>query len=112
MITIPIIAFNQLLFHGGILPMVILTVLLVLLFLSAWKAPNWVKEIGLAALAVSALLQAGVWIHSIDVILQCDGNISPLLLWNGALSTLIVIAYGIVIYLISLVLRIVNKARI
>lgn len=105
-------ALNQLLYRGGILAIVILTILLVLLFLAAWKAPNWVKEIGLAALAVSVLFQAGSWIHAIDVILQCDGNISPILLWNGLLSTLIDISYGIVIYLISLVLRIVNKPRI
>lgn len=112
MTTIPLMAFNQLLFHGGILAIVILTIFLVLLFLAAWKAPNWVKEIGLAALAVSILFQAGLWIHNIDVIIQCDGSIAPVALWSGALGTLVNITYGIVIYLISLVLRVVNKPRI
>jgi len=112
MITFPLMAFTQMLANGGILPIVILTILLVLLFLAAWKAPNWVKEIGLAALTLSILCQVGLWIRSIDQIIQCDGSISPVLLWHMALCTLIDVFYGIVIYLISLVLRIVNKPRI
>ena len=36
---------------GGLGPMSILSIILVFLLFAAWKAPNWVKEIGLIALA-------------------------------------------------------------
>ena len=108
---LPLISFIQLLSQSGLLVIVFLTVLLVLLLLAAWKAPNWVKEIGQAALASSILIEAIVWIRSISVIIQCNGEISPLLLWNGVASTLCVISYGLIIYIISLILRVMGKPR-
>ena len=42
-------------FEGGTLAMTILTIELILLLLAAWKAPAWVKEIGLIALATTVL---------------------------------------------------------
>ena len=35
--------------EGGLAGMIAITVLLICLFLAAWKAPKWVKEIGLGA---------------------------------------------------------------
>ena len=111
MSMLPLISFIQLLSQSGLLVIVFLTVLLVHLLLAAWKAPNWVKEIGQAALASSILIEAIVWIRSISVIIQCNGEISPLLLWNGVASTLCVISYGLIIYIISLILRVMGKPR-
>ena len=108
---LPLISFIQLLSQSGLLVIVFLTVLLVLLLLAAWKAPNWVKEIGQAALASSILIEAIVWIRSISVIIQCNGEISPLLLWNGVASTLCVISYGLIIYIIPQIWRVMGKPR-
>ena len=41
--------------EGGLAFMSVLTVLLVGIFFAAWKAPRWVKEIGLFALAFGFL---------------------------------------------------------
>ena len=41
--------------NGGPAYMSVLTVLLVAIFFAAWKAPRWVKEIGLFALAFGFL---------------------------------------------------------
>lgn len=40
----------ELFMEGGPIGLTILTILLVLMFFAAWKAPAWVKEIGQAAL--------------------------------------------------------------
>ena len=45
----------KLFFEGGPWMMSVLTLLLVALFFVAWKAPNWVKETGKAALAFGSL---------------------------------------------------------
>ena len=44
----------ELFMEGGPLGMALLTILLVLMLFAAWKAPAWVKEIGLAALDILA----------------------------------------------------------
>ena len=41
--------------EGGLGYMIIISVFLILLFLAAWKAPRWVKEIGIGALVVSSM---------------------------------------------------------
>ena len=45
---------GQLFVEGGLGFMIIISVFLILLLLAAWKAPRWVKEIGIGALVVSA----------------------------------------------------------
>ena len=41
--------------QGGYFPMSVVTILLIALLLAAWKAPAWVKEIGLIALSFGFL---------------------------------------------------------
>ena len=38
--------------EGGLAGMIVITLLLIALFVAAWKAPKWVKEIGIGALVV------------------------------------------------------------
>ena len=42
----------KLFMQGGAGYMTILTVLLVAIFFAAWKAPRWIKEIGIFALEI------------------------------------------------------------
>lgn len=88
----------------------LLTVELIALFLAAWKAPAWVKEIGLIALTTgifSSLL--GVYM-AFDVL---DGiEMSPTIVYGGMKVALITTLYGLVIYAVSLVLRIVHKPKL
>ena len=39
--------------EGGPAIMIVITLLLIALLLAAWKAPKWVKEIGIGALVVA-----------------------------------------------------------
>ena len=106
---------------GGPVNMSILTILLVALFFAAWKAPRWVKEIGLFALvygyvshlfplygALNALQQVAQSRKEIDGLFDL---ISPSVLF-GVKVILIPVIYGMIIYLISLVIRIIQKPRL
>ncbi len=97
--------------EGGIWGMSLITVFLIALFLAAWKAPRWVREIGIAALVVSifwTLMGLFQILGTIEVI----GNISFPVISGGLRVTLISTFYGLIVYFISLVIRIIQTPRI
>ena len=97
--------------EGGIWGMSLITVFLIALFLAAWKAPRWVREIGIAALVVSifwTLMGLFQILGTIEVI----GNISFPVISGGLRVTLISTFYGLIVYFISLVIRIIQKPRL
>ena len=107
--------------QGGAGYMTILTVLLVAIFFAAWKAPRWIKEIGEFAL-VFGLMTPMFPLYQFFTALQevAAGRnditglfdlISPGVLFAGKVIMIPVI-YGMMIYLVSLVLRIVKKPRL
>ena len=97
---------------GGALIMSIITLLLIALFFAAWKAPSWVKEIGLAAFAVSILSTLINAYHIFDVLKQVEGNISPGVLFGGLKVSMIPIIYGLSVYILSLVVRVILKPKV
>ena len=108
--------------EGGPIFMSVLTVLLVGLFFAAWKAPRWVKEIGIFAL-VFGFLGMILGIRQVFTYMQetsiGKGDISGLfdlipasVFFGGISITMIPVVYGIIIFLISLVLRVIQKPRL
>ena len=91
--------------------MSLLTLILIALLLAAWKAPGWVKEFGLIALAMSFVYPMANFIRAAGVVMKA-GDISPLLVWGGIRTSLVPIVYGIIIYLVSLIIRIIQKPRL
>jgi hypothetical protein len=51
---LPLTDLFTLFISGGPAGMIVITLLFIGLFFAAWKAPAWVKEIGIAALVVGA----------------------------------------------------------
>ena len=96
---------------GGLGGMIIITVLLICLLLAAWKAPRWVKEIGIAALVVSVFWTLLGLAQAFDTI-QTVGDVSQAVLAGGLKVCLISVLYGLIVYFISLILRIIQKPRI
>lgn len=96
---------------GGILPMGIMTILLIALFLAFWKARRCVKYIGFAALAAAVLLSLLDWIPAIGAIIEANGEVASTVIWAGLRHCLVLLAYGLIIYLVSLVLRLILKLR-
>ncbi len=113
----------KLFIQGGAGIMTVLTVLLVAIFFAAWKAPRWIREIGAFAL-VFGFLTFLIGIYQMFVALQEVAGaigegvsgifdlISPDVLFGGLKIALIPVFYGIIIYLVSLVVRVVKKPRL
>ena len=102
--------------------MTVLTMLLVAIFFAAWKAPRWVKEIGAFALTFS-VLSFMLGLRQMFSVLQqvAMGQedisgvfdlISPGVLFGGLKVSMIPVIYGIIIYLVSLVVRVIQKPRL
>ena len=109
--------------EGGIGFMSVLTVLLVAIFFAAWKAPRWVKEIGLFALLFGFLghLLGVFQVLSVlrDIAAEKGSDAAGFadlipwrVLFGGLKVTLNCFIYGVIIYLVSLVVRIVKKPRL
>ena len=73
---------SDLFFEGSMEFMSILTLLLALLFLAAWKAPAWVCDIGNIALALGILF-TGIGVYPACDDIQQAGYISTSVLCGG-----------------------------
>ena len=113
----------KLFIQGGAGFMTILTILLVAIFFAAWKAPRWIKEIGTFALVFGFLtLLIGLYqmFEALQQVATDIGEgvtgvfdlISPGVLFGGLKIALIPVFYGIIIYLISLVVSVIKKPRL
>lgn len=98
---------------GSVVGMSIITIFFVAMLFAAWKAPNWVEELGQAALVAGILWfliganQAFADINEVGYI----SNISKtaFFIWLKIQSTLIM--HGVAVYIISLIIRSVQKFR-
>ena len=98
-------------YEGGAIFMSILTIMLLALLLSAWKAPAWVKEIGIIALVWGMFgFLMGMYFGAVNI--EKVGSIAQGVIWGGIKCTLIPMIYGLIIYLVSLIIRIIQKPRI
>jgi hypothetical protein len=107
----PSVSIPQLFVMGGLGGMIIITVLLIALLLAAWKAPKWVKEIGLGALVAGIFFTLVGLTQMFDAI-QTFGHISFSVTCGGLKVALIPTIYGLCIYFLSLILRVIQKPRI
>lgn len=113
----------KLFIEGGLVYMSVLTILLVALFFAAWKAPRWVREIGNFSLvfgwlsfllgirnAASVLREVAIQVG--EGITGVFDLISPGVLFGGMAVSIIPVIYGMCIYLLSLVIRVIQKPRL
>lgn len=104
--------FADMFVNGGIVSMSMITLLLVLMLFAVWKAPRWIKEIGLAAPVLSVIMVLAHWCQAASAVIKCNGAIHPNIIWAGVRYSGILIVYGLIVYLVSLILRIILKPRI
>ena len=103
--------------EGGYIWMSMITICLIAMLFAAWKAPRWVKEAGLAALMLGWIyFMTGLYdISEIIGSSQLAGILSEsklAILFSGVRVTVIAPTYGMIVYCISLLLRIAVKPRI
>ena len=101
----------ELFVKGGIPWMTFLTLNLLALLLAAWKAPAWVKEVGVIALVVGVLGFLIGWHMALTSIIAA-GEIATRIVWSGLQLAIITPTYGLIIYLVSLIIRLTQKPRI
>jgi len=101
----------ELFISGGPLFMGLLTIELVFLIIAAWKAPAWTKEIGLLAL-IPGILSTLLGFSQVCDAIQQAGDVSMSVMAGGIKVGLIPIIYGGLIYVASLIIRIIHKPRI
>ena len=100
------------LFHdGGIFAMTVITILFIALLIAAWKAPRWVREIGHLALAFAAIMTLIPLHHAADAVMKA-GDIAPNLIWAGVKCLTIAPIYALIVYCVSLIIRIIQKPRV
>ena len=86
----------QLFVEGGLGWMIGISLFLIAMLIAAWKAPRWVREIGIGAL-IFAIFGTLMGLLQILNVLQMFG---------------IPTFYGFIVYFISLIIRVIQKPRI
>ena len=102
---------SQFFVEGGVPGMIVLTLFLIALLLAAWKAPGWVREIGLGAL-VTSVFWTLLGLYQMFGAIQMMGDIRFPVICGGLRIAMISTFYGLIIYFISLLIRIIQKPRI
>ena len=97
--------------EGGLGFMIIISLFLIALFVAAWKATRWVKEIGLGALVV-AIFGTMLGLLQICEAVQMIGDVSQPVMAGGLKVAMIPAFYGLIVYFISLIIRVIQKPRI
>ena len=90
--------------QGGTWIMSILTVELICLLFAAWKAPAWVREIGLLVLVTDLIWQLKGMFNAAEVVQQV-GDVPLTLVAGGLKVSFISLIYALLIYAASLVIR-------
>lgn len=101
----------QFFIEGGAIGMGIITLLLAFMLFAVWKFPAWVKEIGIAALVVSVLWTLTGLYQAFGAIMRAP-DIATSVVFGGCRVAIISTIYGLLVYLLSLIIRIVHKPRI
>ena len=96
---------------GGPVGMILITLLFIALFFAAWKAPAWVKEIGIAALVVGIFWTLCGYLQIADFMAQND-DVASNIIAGGIKVGLIPVLYGLIVYFVSLILLVIHKPRI
>jgi len=101
----------DLFYEGGTLFMSILTILLIALLVSFWKFPEWIKEIGLLALSFGILGQI-IGLYGAFKGIEQMGQVSQEMMAGGLKVSSITTIYGLMIYILSILLRLINKPKL
>lgn len=109
---LPLTNLFTLFISGGPVGMIIITLLFIGLFFAAWKAPAWVKEIGIGALVVGVFWTLLGYFQIADFLQGLEDEISPNVLAGGIKVGLVPVLYGLIVYFVSLILRVIHKPRI
>ena len=104
-------SFFHLIFSSDPFGIGLVTLILIALFFVAWKAPAWVKETGLVALAAGWLWTL-LEFMAIGKAVEINADADPYIVWCAVPIAIFPAVYGTIVYMISLIIRIVRKPRL
>lgn len=96
---------------GGLVFMIVITLLFIGLFFAAWKAPAWVKEIGIASLVVG-IFGTLLGVLQIADFISGHPDVAVNIIAGGTKVAMLPVLYALIVYFVSLVLRVIQKPRI
>ena len=97
--------------NGGPILMSIITILLIAVLFAAWKARAWVKELGILAFAAS-LFMTCMSLYQFFETIMLYGEASFRVYCQGLTIALLPFLYGLLVYIVSIIIRIAQKPRI
>ncbi len=97
--------------NSGPILMSIITILLIAVLFAAWKAPAWVKELGILAFAAS-LFMTCMSLYQFFETIMLYGEASFRVYCQGLTIALLPFLYGLLVYIVSIIIRIAQKPRI
>lgn len=90
--------------------MSLLTLLLIAVLFCGWKAPRWVKPFGSIAVALAFIAWPWKFIGAcLDI--KHAGALAPMAFFDGFQIMFIIFLYGLLIFLVSRILVIIQKER-
>lgn len=108
----PTMSIARLYVEGGAGFMTIISVLLILMLIAAWKAPKWVKEIGIGALVAGVFATLLGLVQIFDAVQMFGDEVTFPILCGGLKVAMIPVLYGLIVYFLSLIIRVIQKPRI
>ncbi len=102
----------QMFVDGGVLSMSLLSLELIALLFTAWKAPAWVKELGILALVTGIITQFIGIVMAFGPIIETGGDVAPVVFFGGLRTMFITLSYALLIFALSLVIRMMQKPRV
>lgn len=97
--------------NGGIGPMCIITLFLIGVLVSAWKAPAWVRDFGFGAV-IASLCWVVFDLCQMFQAMEWYGAYSANILGGGLWRMLTPLVYAMLIYLLSILISTFQKPRI
>lgn len=89
----------------------VLTILLIAVLLSGWKAPRWVKPIGSIAVAFAFLSHAWMFLRYCPDFTKAY-EVSPTEYFPRLQMDNVILLYGLTIFLLSRIIVLIQKSRI
>ena len=109
-VAVPQFTLYEIYCTGNPLYMSLITLCLVGIFLAAWKMPSRVKELGLLALVIG-ICGFLIGVFQANSVLMQVGDISPAVISGGLRAAVIAPIWGLIVYGISLLIRMVQKPK-
>lgn len=109
-VAVPQFSLYEIYCAGNPLYMSLITLCLVGIFLATWKMPSRVKELGILALVIG-ICGFLIGVFQANSVLMQVGDISPAVVCGGFRAAVIAPIWGLIVYGISLLIRMVQKPK-